>query len=129
MIAKLTPIMLHDITYGTFLLFGSCCILMVVYTVFCVPETKGVPLEKVHLLFEGGIIKGAVRDTWPGKTRARGLRERGEVEDGEVVAGKGFDGDSVKYVEHTTAEPAGGDHGTAVEPRYLASGFNHVGRS
>ena len=40
-IAKLTPIMLDRITYGTFLVFGSACIVMVVYAVLCVPETKG----------------------------------------------------------------------------------------
>lgn len=40
-IAKLTPIMLAQIKYGTFLVFGSACIVMVVYAVLCVPETKG----------------------------------------------------------------------------------------
>ena len=40
-IAKLTPIMLDQITYGTFLVFGSACIVMVVYAIMCVPETKG----------------------------------------------------------------------------------------
>ncbi|EGP89400.1 uncharacterized protein MYCGRDRAFT_56726, partial [Zymoseptoria tritici IPO323] len=73
-IAKITPIMLAKITYGTFLLFGSCCILMVVFTVFCIPETKGVPLESIHLLFEGGIVKGALRDTVPRLARGRLLQ-------------------------------------------------------
>jgi hypothetical protein len=40
-IAKLTPIMLANITYGTFLVFGSACIVMVVYAILCIPETKG----------------------------------------------------------------------------------------
>jgi SP family sugar:H+ symporter-like MFS transporter len=40
-IAKLTPIMLAKITYGTFLVFGSACIVMVVYAILCIPETKG----------------------------------------------------------------------------------------
>ena len=40
-IAKLTPIMLAKITFGTFLVFGSACIVMVVYAIMCVPETKG----------------------------------------------------------------------------------------
>lgn len=130
-IAKLTPIMLADITYGTFLLFGSCCILMVVFTVLCVPETKGVPLERIHLLFEGGIVRGAVRDTVPGKTRARLLQHGGEGDDVEVGSGKGFDGDSVKHVERMSvrADDEEGGNGTAVEPRYAAMGFNHAGQS
>lgn len=73
-IAKLTPIMLAQITFGTYLLFGSCCALMLLYAVFCVPETKGVPLESIGLLFEGNIIAGATRDTCSG-ARARRLRE------------------------------------------------------
>ena len=72
-IAKLTPIMLANITFGTYLLFGSCCVLMVLYTVFCVPETKNVPLESVFLLFEGNIVKGATADTWPSRARAKKL--------------------------------------------------------
>lgn len=46
--AKITPLMLDDISYGTFLLFGACCILMGIYTIFCVPETKNVPLESIR---------------------------------------------------------------------------------
>ena len=80
-IAKLTPIMLADITYGTYLLFGSCCVLMVVYTVFCVPETKNVPLESVHLLFQGGIVRGATRDTLRSRTRAKELQAHSHVKE------------------------------------------------
>ncbi|KAF2090704.1 MFS quinate transporter-like protein QutD [Saccharata proteae CBS 121410] len=74
-IAKITPIMLANITYGTFLLFGACCICMLIYAVFCVPETKNVPLESVYLLFEGDIVKGATRDTLPRLTRSKELRD------------------------------------------------------
>ncbi len=73
-IAKLTPIMLANITYGTFLLFGSCCVLMGLYAIFFIPETKNVPLESIHMLFEGNIIKGCITDTVPRHTRARKLQ-------------------------------------------------------
>lgn len=99
-IAKLTPIMLADITYGTFLLFGTTCILMVAYAVCCVPETKGVPLESIHLLFEGGIIKGAIRDTIPRHSRGKALQERHAYEDGAL--GKDVDDDSATHVERST---------------------------
>ena len=34
---KPTPIMLAIITYGTYVLLRSCCVLMVVYTILYVP--------------------------------------------------------------------------------------------
>ena len=83
-IAKLTPVMLADITYGTFLLFGSCCVLIGVWTVFCVPETRGVPLESIDVLFEGHIIRGCVGDCIPKRARARGLREHSRGVEGGV---------------------------------------------
>ena len=101
-IAKITPIMLADITYGTFLLFGGCCILMVVYTIFCVPETKGVPLESIHLLFEGNIIKGALKDTIPGKSRAKELQYGRSEENGEAYR-KSLD-DEADHVEEADRE-------------------------
>jgi hypothetical protein len=88
-IAKITPIMLADITYGTFLLFGSCCILMFVYVIFCVPETKGVPLESIHLLFEGSIVKGCVQDLVPRHSRAKKINA--EVAAAEYHVGKDSD--------------------------------------
>lgn len=78
-IAKLTPIMLTNITYGTFLLFGSCCIAMTLWVIICVPETRGVPLESIGLLFEGNIIHGAIRDTMPRRSRAKQLRHATNV--------------------------------------------------
>lgn len=78
-IAKLTPLMLTQITYGTYLLFGSCCVLMLLYAVLCVPETKGIPLESIGLLFEGNIIAGATMDMIPGTSRARKFTEHGRM--------------------------------------------------
>lgn len=46
---------------------------MLIYAVFCVPETKGVPLESVGTLFDGNIVAGATMDTCSG-ARARKLR-------------------------------------------------------
>lgn len=86
-IAKLTPIMLAKITYGTFLLFGSFCILMGVYAICCVPETKSVPLESINLLFEGNIIKGCIRDTIPRHSRANKLKNHHITDDTESEAG------------------------------------------
>lgn len=102
-IAKLTPIMLADITYGTFLLFGSLCIVMGIWTVFCVPETKGVPLESIGELFEGNIIRGCLQDLIPQKSRARQLRHHHNTHDADSVSGdgphKGPKGARVDHIE------------------------------
>ncbi|KAK8229076.1 general substrate transporter [Phyllosticta capitalensis] len=87
-IAKLTPIMLENITYGTYLLFGTCCILMMLYAIFLVPETKNVPLESMHLLFEGNLVAGCLKDLFPRTSRARWLKDhdRADPADEVVVA-------------------------------------------
>ncbi|KAF8627045.1 hypothetical protein AX17_006385 [Amanita inopinata Kibby_2008] len=61
-ISKLTPIMLNTITYGTFLLFGFCCLFMVAWTYICLPETTGIALEDIKYLFEKDVIRRSVRD-------------------------------------------------------------------
>lgn len=102
-IAKVTPIMLARITYGTFLLFGACCICMAFYAVCCVPETKNVPLESIQLLFEGNIIKGCLRDTVPRHSRAKTLQNHHRTGDDVLSVdgvGKGCD------VEHIEARAA-----------------------
>lgn len=100
-IAKITPLMLADISYGTFLLFGSLCIVMGVWTVFCVPETKGVRLESIGELFEGSIIKGCIQDTWPSKSRARALRNHhfGADDVDSISGGVGKKAARVEHVE------------------------------
>ncbi|PSR87187.1 general substrate transporter [Coniella lustricola] len=106
-IAKLTPLMLANITFGTYLLFAACCVLMLVYAVFCVPETKGVPLESIGALFEGNIIAGATRDLLSG-ARSRKLRDQyaaalrarqdGEDDDG-VGIGRGKLAEEAEHAE------------------------------
>ncbi|KAL4787203.1 general substrate transporter [Aspergillus varians] len=44
--------MFKSITYGTFLFFGSMTVLGGVYMYLMVPETNGVPLEDMDILFE-----------------------------------------------------------------------------
>ncbi|KAI6246648.1 Quinate permease [Erysiphe necator] len=63
-IARLVPIMLNRIGFGTFIFFGNCSVLCFLFAMICVPETAGVPLERVHLLFEANILKGAFLDTF-----------------------------------------------------------------
>ncbi|KAF1945721.1 MFS quinate transporter-like protein QutD [Clathrospora elynae] len=100
-IAKITPLMLDEITYGTFLLFGSLCIVMGIWTVFCVPETKGVRLESIGELFEGNIIRGCIQDTIPSRSRAKQLRNQHRVTDDvdPLYDGMGKKGARVEQIE------------------------------
>lgn len=98
-IAKITPLMLADITYGTFLLFGSCCIVMGIYTIFCVPETKGVPLESIHILFEGNIVAGCIKDTFPATSRAKQIKNTHYADEVEDIDG-GAPKKNRRSVEH-----------------------------
>ncbi|KAG8738412.1 hypothetical protein FRC12_016764 [Ceratobasidium sp. 428] len=81
-IAKITPTLLATIGYGTFLLFGSCSILMVLWTIFFLPETKGISLEHIHEVFEEPIMKRSLADMRPSRARAR----RAEVLQGTAEA-------------------------------------------
>jgi MFS transporter, SP family, sugar:H+ symporter len=102
-IAKLTPIMLAKISYGTFLLFGSTGLLMALYAVFFVPETKRVPLESIHLLFEGekSIVVAAMRDTIPRKARAKALQNHHNVRhDKSEILEKDLDVKASKSSQH-----------------------------
>ncbi|KAA8899191.1 general substrate transporter [Sphaerosporella brunnea] len=59
-VARATPYMLEGIRGGTYYFFGACIVLTVIWVWFCVPETKGVTLEDMDLLF--GVPHGEGRD-------------------------------------------------------------------
>ena len=57
---------------------------MVFFTVTCVPETKNVPLESIHLLFEEeNFMRGAMRDTFASRARSKVLKTHSHVGDCE----------------------------------------------
>lgn len=82
---------------------------MIFYAAFCVPETKGVPLESIGLLFEGNIIAGATSDLTSGGARARRLRDHHLAgpngmrteEDGGKLADDGEQEQEVGHFEDT----------------------------
>ncbi len=39
--------------YGVFLFFAGCVILATLFVIICLPETKGVPVEKVEQAWHG----------------------------------------------------------------------------
>ncbi|KAJ7126820.1 general substrate transporter [Mycena epipterygia] len=79
-ISKLTPIMLNEIKYGTFLLFGFCCLFMALWAWLCLPETTGYALEDIGLLFEKDVILRSVQDA-PGGRFFLGARRAAPIEE------------------------------------------------
>ncbi|KAL4994353.1 general substrate transporter, partial [Aspergillus recurvatus] len=49
-----TPYILRDVGANTFLLFGGVCVVVAGFVGLCVPETRGLSLEEVQGLFDGG---------------------------------------------------------------------------
>ncbi|KAJ7069602.1 general substrate transporter [Mycena amicta] len=76
-ISKLTPLMLHSLRYGTFLVFSGCCVVMAIWAWLFLPETAGLGLEEIGALFE--------RDDLP----ARHARQRFSRTTGEQQAVRG----------------------------------------
>ncbi|KAK9380002.1 quinate permease, partial [Kockiozyma suomiensis] len=54
-IARFTPQMFDKMSYGVFFFFATFQIISIFYVFFLVPETKGVPLEQMDLLFAKGL--------------------------------------------------------------------------
>jgi sugar porter (SP) family MFS transporter len=50
-IARSTPYMISDLGYGAYFFFGSILVAMGVWAFFFVPETKGISLEEMDMLF------------------------------------------------------------------------------
>ncbi|CAH0051734.1 unnamed protein product [Clonostachys solani] len=68
-----TPYMMENIKWGTFILFGSAVLFGVIFTFTLVPETKGLSLEDMDILFS----QSGLGLTWRKKTDAI-LAERRE---------------------------------------------------
>jgi MFS transporter, SP family, sugar:H+ symporter len=50
-IAFCFPILFAAVGKYVFFLFGGCCVLMFVWALFCIPETKGKTLEEIDEVF------------------------------------------------------------------------------
>ncbi|KAJ5766854.1 uncharacterized protein N7511_004470 [Penicillium nucicola] len=50
-IGLVTPDMLESITWGTYIFFAAFCLLALLFTYFCIPETRGKTLEDMDLIF------------------------------------------------------------------------------
>lgn len=56
LVSFLVPVLLENITYGTYLIFGILCFVMAVLAFLFYPETKGRSLEDMDLVFGGSLL-------------------------------------------------------------------------
>jgi hypothetical protein len=75
LISRFTPQMFAEMDYGVYFFFASLMMLSIVFVFFLIPETKGIPLESMDLLFNTkpawrahGIV---VARTWEDEQRFR----------------------------------------------------------
>jgi len=60
-IGKVTPLLLEEITYWTYILFGGITLLGVLWALFFYPETGGYAIEDIHALFDD-VIRQSMHD-------------------------------------------------------------------
>ncbi|KAG1738447.1 general substrate transporter [Suillus paluster] len=73
-ISRLTPLMLEKMSYGIFLLFGVCCMIMAAWVYFLLPETNGYALEDIKYLFEKDVMVRSLEDSPGGRVFLGGRR-------------------------------------------------------
>jgi hypothetical protein len=79
-----TPYMMTNITYGTFFLFGFSVLFGIVFSFAFIPETKGLSLEDMDILFN----QSGFAFTWRKKTD-KIIQERTDAGvDGNIAAEK-----------------------------------------
>jgi sugar porter (SP) family MFS transporter len=105
-ISRVTPNMLNNIKYGTFLLFGVFCLIMAVWAYIFLPETAAVALEDIRYLFEKDVVVRALQDAPGGRIFLRDRRatpvaelKRAALEDRDGIAST-ESGKELKYEEH-----------------------------
>ncbi|KAJ5115380.1 hypothetical protein NUU61_001139 [Penicillium alfredii] len=74
-IARSVPYMISNISYGTYFVFAACTTLSIPFVWLMIPETKGLKLEEVDVLFNG---RGLV-------PRRRGQSRTDDVGDNKVM--------------------------------------------
>ncbi|KAF2655721.1 general substrate transporter [Lophiostoma macrostomum CBS 122681] len=83
------PHMVLGIKYGTFLFFGCCTVLAIIFAWLFVPETKGVALEDMDLIFgrDVSIVAKKARRNYD-EVRSARVIAREEKEGGAVIVEK-----------------------------------------
>ncbi|CEG81043.1 hypothetical protein RMATCC62417_15292 [Rhizopus microsporus] len=75
-LAKVTPIMMTNITYGTYFFFGAMAVVMGAFAYVFLPETRGRSLEEIDALFSKGQV-WAFKDDYAVAERIKSDEENG----------------------------------------------------
>ena len=87
LISRFTPQMFAKMDYGVYFFFSSLMLLSIVFVYFLLPETKGIPLESMDLLFEHKPVRHAHKVVLQ-KIRENEERFRHDVEASGITAEK-----------------------------------------
>jgi hypothetical protein len=90
-----TPYMMTNITYGTFFLFGFSVLFGIIFSFVFIPETKGISLEDMDILFN----QGGLAYSWRRKTDQI-IRDRAEAGADEFLV------DEKTHASHVETSPA-----------------------
>jgi hypothetical protein len=74
-VGQVTPDMLEGMTYGTYIFFGMLTFIGALFVYFIVPETKGLTLEEMDILFGSVGVAQKDRERWAEVHAEVGLTE------------------------------------------------------
>jgi hypothetical protein len=74
-VGQVTPDMLNGMTYGTYIFFGMLTFIGALFVYFIVPETKGLTLEEMDILFGSVGVAQKDRERWAEVHAEVGLTE------------------------------------------------------
>lgn len=74
-VGQVTPDMLENLTYGTYIFFGLLTSMGAVFIWFFVPETKGLTLEEMDILFGSIGVAAREQERWNEVHHEVGLSE------------------------------------------------------
>ncbi|KAG1123001.1 hypothetical protein G6F42_010953 [Rhizopus arrhizus] len=77
-ISLFVPVMLTTITWGTYIFFGCCCMVMATCVFLFYPETKGRSLEEMDVVFSGRIL--TFRDVKEADLKYKAQQQSGKTE-------------------------------------------------
>jgi hypothetical protein len=99
LISRFTPQMFSAMGYGVYFFFASLMLCSIVFVYFLVPETKGIPLESMDLLFDYKPVRHA-HGQMVAKLREDEEHFRHDVEASGLGAAK-LDAEHAEQVEDT----------------------------
>jgi hypothetical protein len=87
LISRFTPQMFAKMDYGVYFFFASLMVLSIAFVYFLIPETKGIPLESMDLLFDQKLVRNAHKIVLE-KIREDEERFRQDIEASGIAAEK-----------------------------------------